>query len=137
MVAGNWGVLYGITDSGDLHWYARTKAHDPTASWKPGSGKMIGHGWADFDHVTSCMGYTYTIDEARNMRLHSFSGWQDGTGTWTYHGIIATSFRVYALGAGCADVLYATMGNGDLRWLKYDESEHRWLGPYTIGYGWV
>ena len=56
VVSGGGGVIYAVTEKGDLLWYRDdaqdgTNGPDASSGWDPGSGSRIGHGWDFLLHL--------------------------------------------------------------------------------------
>ncbi len=139
------GVIYAVTDTGDLLYY-RDQARDGTENWAfGGTGQKIGSGWGSFLHVfAGGDGVIYAITASGDLLYYRDLA-VNGTENWAFAGVGQRigngwgSFRqVFSGGSG---IIYAVAANGDL---LYYRDEHRdgtsgWsfngIGQ-NIGVGW-
>ncbi|MGP3964077.1 tachylectin-related carbohydrate-binding protein [Nonomuraea sp. 3N208] len=126
--------LYAVDQGGDLKWYGHRDGVGGAASWAPGSGRKVGHGWGHFVSIVSGGdGVIYAVDRSGYLRWYRHLGAATGAEQWA-----PGSGRVIGHGwGGFADVtsdgsgvLYALDGQGNLHWYRH-------LSPVQGGSDWV
>lgn len=119
------GVIAAIHSSGELYWfrYLGEGQSDWTGNtgWEPGSGTVIGNGWADFKHVVPWAGTSdgdigmLTVTPTGDLLWHYFHrGWHPNSSN-----VIATGWTGFAQLTGAFTTMFAVTDNGDLRWYDY------------------
>ncbi|WP_327581105.1 tachylectin-related carbohydrate-binding protein [Nonomuraea sp. NBC_00507] len=126
--------LYGVDQGGDLTWHGHRDGADGSASWAPGSGRKVGHGWGRFVSIVSGRdGVIYAVDGSGYLRWYRHLGAATGAEQWA-----PGSGRVIGQGWGGyvevttdgSGVLYALDRQGNLHW-------HRHLSPVRGGNAWA
>jgi len=118
ILADQQGVIYAVTDTGDLLYY-RDQARNGTGIWAfGGTGQKIGSGWGNFLKVFSGGdGIIYAI--APNGDLLYFRDLaRDGTANWAFGGTgqkIGNGWQNFRqVISGSDGIIYAIAQNGDL-----------------------
>jgi N,N-dimethylformamidase len=137
VTGGEQGVIYAVTDSGDLLFF-RDPAQDGTGSLAFGGvGQKIGDGWASFVHAFSGgNGIIYAV--AQNGDLLFFRDQaRDGTASWAFGGVgqkigdgWANFTHIFSGGNG---IIYAVAQNGDLLFFR-DQAQD---GTASLAFGGV
>jgi hypothetical protein len=126
--SGGDGVIYVITQSGELRWYRQKDPQNGGADWAPGSGKVIGHGFDGYSKIFSGdggisgdAGIIYAINPGGRLFWYRYSDPAGGAGQlgqakdidygWTFS-------KVFSAGDG---VIYAVDSGGTLFWYRYSD----------------
>ncbi|WP_432877273.1 tachylectin-related carbohydrate-binding protein [Kribbella sp. CA-245084] len=161
VISGGNGLIYAVTDSGDLLWYRddlRDGSNGPHAErgWAANSGNHIGEGWTNFRHVISGgNGLIYAVTDSGDLLWyrddlrdgsngpHAERGWAANSGNHIGEGW--TNFRHVISGGN--GLIYAVTDSGDLLWYRDDlrdgsngpHAERGWAANSGnhIGQGWT
>jgi hypothetical protein len=139
------GVIYAITQAGELLWYRQKDPQNGGENWTPGSGEVIGHGFGGYSRVFSGdggisgdAGIIYAIDPGGTLFWYRYSDPAGGAGQlgqakkidigWTFA-------KVFSAGDG---VIYAIDPGGTLFWYRYSLGLPRFDGQllYVVGFLW-
>ena len=154
------GVIYTITQDGNLNWYRHSAnlsggGLQDAGAWNPTSGKTVGIGWNNFKEVFSGgNGVIYAITQNGDLKWYRHNAYLTGgglqdAGSWNplsgkTVGIGWNGFKeVFSGGNG---VIYGIEPGGDLKWYRHNayltggglQDAGAWndLGGKTIGIGW-
>jgi hypothetical protein len=119
------GAITGIDNGGNLYWFRYTGEGQSdwtgTTGWEPGSGVVIGNGWAAFKHIVPWAGaadgdigllaVTATGDLLWN---YFYRGWHPNSGN-----VIGSGWGNFVRLTGAFNTIFAVADNGDLRWYSY------------------
>lgn len=145
ILEGGQGVIYTVTDTGQLLFY-RDEARNGNGVWAYGGiGKEIGTGWSVFRHVISGDdGIIYAIDGDGTLRYYRDVA-RNGNGVWAFGGVgqpIGTGWGAFRhVLSGGDGVIYAIDANGAL--IYYRDEARNGNGVWShggagrqIGSGW-
>jgi N,N-dimethylformamidase len=122
LTSDNQGIIYTVTDTGDLLYY-RDEARDGTVRWSfDGAGQKIGSGWDSFLNVFSGDdGIIYAIASNGDL-LYYRDDARNGTSNWAFGGTgqkLASGWDAFAeVFYGGDGVIYAVAPNGDLSYFR-------------------
>jgi tachylectin len=84
VLPGPGNVVYGITSTGEMHWYRHDGQPDGSSDWTAGDGgKIVGTGWDTYRSVRTVGNTFYGIKPDGEMRWYRHDGWADGSSNWT------------------------------------------------------
>jgi hypothetical protein len=118
----NQGIIYTVTDTGDLLYY-KDEARDGTVRWSfDGAGQKIGSGWDSFLNVFSGDdGIIYAIASNGDL-LYYRDDARNGAGNWAFGGAgqkLAGGWDAFSeVFHGGDGVIYAVAPNGDLFYFR-------------------
>ena len=79
--AGGEGVIYAVTNSGDLRWYRHKNFMSGVRDWE--GPKIVGNGWESFKMVFSPgEGMIYAIKPTGELVWYKHEGYKDGSKRW-------------------------------------------------------
>ena len=145
VLSGDDGVVYAVTDSGDLLWYRHDGQSDGTFRWSAESPRKVGVGWGGLRHVVSGGdGILYAVNDAGALLWYRHDGRGDGSFTWAEGSgsTVGTGWgEMRAVFSGGRGVLYAINPAGDLLWYRHDgrdDGSFRWAptSGAKVGVGW-
>lgn len=130
-------TVYGVTQEGDLRWYAYSGNGEADRSgvlgWHANSGNVIGNGWNNFLHLFGSGGAIFGVHESGDLLWYRYegNGEADRSGSLGWHANSSNpigngwqGMRDVFGGAtdvgGFGHVVYAVEQNGDLRWYRYN-----------------
>ena len=148
-LSGSNGVIYAITNAGNLLWYRHAGFQTGTYSWAAGSAKQIGRGWqvAQFIFSGGGNGVIYAVINSQLRRYHhagflTGDGKEDGS-TLTFATIAnninwSQVHQVFSAGLG---IIYVVLNDHRLFWFQdlgfSDFSNNNLQSSSTaIGTGW-
>jgi hypothetical protein len=144
LIAAGYGILYRITNSGNLYWYAYHGVPGQGGYFDNlGVGRLIGSGWQQFSQVSAWIGTFYAVRPAGSVHWYGYRHWSDGASYpdswqeasggavigsgWTSPGC---NFR--SIGHAGQGRIYGVDGAGVLRqYIHWD-----WAEPYWPPYWW-
>lgn len=138
------GIIYTITDSGDLLWNRHDGRQEGTFRWALSENRKVGVGWSVKQAFSGGDGIIYAVMRNGDLLWNRHDGRQDGTFRWAVSqgkqvGNGWSNFStVFAGGEG---VIYAIAANGDLVWYRHDgrqDGTARWAfsAGKKVGTGW-
>ncbi|HNC94838.1 MAG TPA: tachylectin-related carbohydrate-binding protein [Myxococcota bacterium] len=147
IMAGDDGVLYGLSPGGDLYWF-RHASHTSVATtgrpdWQHGGASvLVKSGWQG---TTWCGGSSNGVIYRRHtdgsLHWNQHTGFADGTPTWGAATPVGDGWQDFeALTASNDGVLYAVHRSGILSWYRHDgfaDGSKSWRIVQEIGQGWV
>ena len=78
------GIIYYITDSGDLMWFRHDGRNDGTMRWTPETvGRKVGSGWNFKQIFSGGDGIIYYVTDSGDLMWFRHDGRNDGTMRWT------------------------------------------------------
>ncbi|HEY6125194.1 MAG TPA: tachylectin-related carbohydrate-binding protein [Steroidobacteraceae bacterium] len=138
------GIIYAITEDGQLLWFRHTGFADGRAEWE-GPIPLTG-GWSNYEQVFSGgAGVIYAIGADGILKWNRHDGYQSGANDWRAAKDVGrgwNGFRsVFSAGNG---IIYAIAPDGLLRWYRHNgyldgrglESPNAWQGRTDVGHGW-
>jgi len=84
--SGGEGVVYGVLPNGELKWYRNTgyataRGYNDAGGWDPKSGKTIGIGWSELEHLTATSnGVIYGVQANGDLKWYRNTGYLTGAG---------------------------------------------------------
>jgi hypothetical protein len=147
--SGGDGIIYAVTDSGDLTWTRHEGRNDGSFRWAPmpNGGKKVGIGWNFKQVFSGGDGIIYGVTENGDLMWTRHDGRNDGSFRWAPApdggkkvGIGWNFKQIFSGGDG---IIYAVTDNGDLMWMRHDgrnDGSFRWApmpdGGKKVGIGW-
>lgn len=146
VMAADDGVLYAVTNTGDLMWY-RHESHAWIAEtgmpgWRLGGGGLkVGDGWHDFAWSgVSSAGVVYAISADGTLRQFTHWGQAEGTESWSQAAIVGQGWNMFTVVTVSNDgVFYGVHASGILSWYRHDglvDATDRWRSVLEAGTGW-
>jgi hypothetical protein len=80
--SGGAGVIYALTDTGDLLWYRHDGRVDGSQTWASNSGAKVGTGWTVDQIFSAGNGVIYIINSASELIWFRHTGFTDGSPNW-------------------------------------------------------
>ena len=80
------GIIYGVAASGELKWYRNTgyltgAGYNDAGGWDAKSGKTIGIGWSELEHLTATAnGVIYGVAANGDLKWYRNTGYLTGAG---------------------------------------------------------
>lgn len=147
--SGGDGIIYGVTNAGDLMWMRHQGRSDGSFSWvaTANGGKKVGVGW-NFEHVFSGGdGIIYGVTHGGDLMWMRHEGRLDGSFRWapTPNGgkKVGVGWNFKQLFPGGNGVIYGVTDTGDLMWMRHEgrlDGSFRWApvpdGGKRVGIGW-
>jgi predicted lipoprotein with Yx(FWY)xxD motif len=141
------GVIYAITQSGDLLWYQHLGQSNGAVSWaNSGSPIKVGSGWNGFKQVFAADdGVIYAITQGGDLLWYQHLGRSDGTVKWANSGSpikVGNGWLFDHVFAANDGVIYAVTSTGDLLWYRHQgrsDGTVNWAYPgggIKVGSGW-
>jgi hypothetical protein len=146
------GIIYAITQDGELRWYKHNGYMTGAGLETPGAwenAKDVGRGWGGFQQVFSAGGgIIYAITQDGKLLWYKHNGYMTGAGletpgAWEGPKEVGTGWngfrQVVPAGAG---VILVIENNGKLLWYRHNGyltglgTPGAWEGPKEVGTGW-
>jgi hypothetical protein len=79
--AGGEGVIYAVTNTGDLRWYRNKNFMSGVRDWE--GPKIVGNGWESFKNIFSTgEGMIYALKPTGELVWYKHEGYKDGSKRW-------------------------------------------------------
>ena len=120
---GKEGIIYAVTEAGDLIWYRHTGYETGTDDWKNDTGRVVGKGWGKFKQLFGGIdGIIYAVDNNKDLFWFKHLGQRDGSDRWGNNGKgvkIGQGWNYKQSCGGDEGVIYNIDEDGNLFWYKH------------------
>ena len=144
LFSGDGGVIYAVSDTGDLFWYRHDGRGDGSFRWADNNPRRVGTSWNFRQIFYGGDGVIYAVNSANDLLWFRHDGHADGSFRWADNNArtVGTGWNFKRLFSGGGGVIYALNDANDLLWFRHDgrgDGSFRWAdnNPRTVGTGWA